>query len=163
MKTFYAVCLIGFLPVLALAQTTQMAPDTSSTAKPPPFEPVLAKDHQGLARIGVIIQFDKTTGTPWISALIRGGPAEDFGFHVGDQIIKIDKNYTNTLSKDEVSLALHGEPGTAVELTIMRDDDPHYIIRSLSRRILPPGAQEMVNPPMSGVAQPNGQLRAFNN
>jgi C-terminal processing protease CtpA/Prc len=122
----------------------------------------LEKNHQGPGRIGVRIEFDKATGIPYIASLIRGGPAEDFGFRVGDKLIKIDKNYTTTLTQEQVSLALHGQPGTGVELTIQRDDDPHYIIRSLERRVLPPGAQEMVNPPMSGVAQPNGVNRDYN-
>jgi len=72
---------------------------------------------------------------------------------VGDVIIKIDKNYTNTLSQDEVSLALHGRPGTGVELTIQRDDNPKLIVRAVERRILPAGAEDMVAPPMSEVAK----------
>jgi len=151
MKLFLAACLTGFLPALALAQAT---PPPDATVKAPPFEPIVAKDHAGPGRIGVRLSYDKATGLPQISALTRGGPAADFGFRVGDVIIKIGKNYTNTLSQDEISLALHGEPGTAVELTIQRDDDPHYIIRSLSRRVLSSDAEDMVNPPMSGVAKP---------
>jgi C-terminal processing protease CtpA/Prc len=158
MKTLRAACLVGFLPVLALAQT---APTANTPTGGQPFEPVLASQHQGPGRIGARIEYDKFTGLPYIAALIRGGPAEDFGFRVGDFIIKIDKNFTNTLTPDQVSLALHGEPGTGVQLTIQRDDDPKLIIRSLERRVLPPGAEDMVNPPMSAVAQPNGLDRPW--
>ena len=81
--------------------------------------------------------FDKATGLPRIIALTRGGPAADFGLRAGDVIIRIDKNYTSTLTQEEVSLALHGQPGTGLlSLTIMRDDDPRYIIRAVERRIL---------------------------
>ena len=149
MKTFHAACLIGFLPALALAQSA-LPPDTSTQKQP--FEPVLAANHQGPGRIGVRLDYDKATGLPHIAALTRGGPAEDFGFRVGDVIIKIDKNYTTTLTQDEISLALHGQPGTGVQLVIQRDDDPHLIVRSLYRQVLPPDAQDMVNPPMSAVA-----------
>ena len=68
-------------------------------------------------------------------------------------IIRIDKNYTNTLTQDEISLALHGEPGTGVELTIQRDDDPHYIIRAVARRILRADQEDIAQPPRSEVGE----------
>ena len=68
-------------------------------------------------------------------------------------IIRIDKNYTDTLSQEEVSLALHGEPGTGVELTIQRDDDPHFIIRAVERRILRADQEDIAQPPRSEVGE----------
>ena len=149
MKLLLTACLTGFLPALALAQATT----TDATTKPAPFQPVVAKEHQGLGRIGVRLAFDKISGLPRIIALTRGGPAADFGFRAGDVIIRIDKNYTNTLTQEEVSLALHGEPGTGVELTIMRDDDPHYIIRAVERRILHAHQEDIAQPPRSEVGE----------
>jgi C-terminal processing protease CtpA/Prc len=153
MKFLHAVCLLVCIPALARAQATP-PPDASTKAKP--IEPIVAKDHAGAGRIGVRLVFDKATGQPYIAAITRGGPAADFGFRVGDLIIKIDKNYTTTLTEDEARLALHGDPGSAVELTVQRDDNPKLIIRSLERRIPPPNAdgEDMVNPPMSEVAKP---------
>ena len=150
MKLLLTACLTGLLPVVALAQAT---PTPDAPAKLPPFQPVLAKDHQGLGRIGVRLVYDKVTGLPHIAALVRGGPAADFGFRAGDVIIRIDKNYTTSLTQDEVSLALHGEPGTGVELTIQRDDDPHYIIRAVSRRILRADQEDIAQPPRSEVGE----------
>ena len=150
MKTILAACLIGLLPTLAFAQTLAPADDSS---KPKPFQPVLPRQHSGLGRIGVRLAFDKDTGLPSIAGLTKGGPAVDFGLRVGDVIIKIDKNKTTTLSEDEVHLALRGQPGTGVELTIMRDDDPKFLVRAVERRILSDDAEEMINPPMSGVAK----------
>jgi len=150
MKLLLAACLTGLLPSLALAQATT-TPD--ATSKPAPFQPLVAKEHQGLGRIGVRLAFDKASGLPRIVALTRGGPAADFGFRAGDVIIRIDKNYTNTLTQEEVSLALHGEPGTGVELTIMRDDDPHYIIRAVSRRIIYADQEDFAQPPRSEVGE----------
>ena len=154
MKSLVAACVISFLPALAFAQPAPSvaAPDASS--KPQPFEPIVAKEHSGLGRIGVRLDFDKTTGLPKIAALTRGGPAADFGFRVGDVIIKIGKNYTYTLTEDEVRLALHGDPGTGVELTVQRDDDPHFIVCAVARRIIPGDQEEMTQPPMSEVANP---------
>ncbi len=146
MKTLLAAGLIGLLPTAALAQT-------DADTKPPLFQPVLPKDHQGLGRIGVRVEFQKGTGLPQIVALIRGGPAADYGLRAGDVIIRIDKNFTNTMSPDEVKLALRGQPGTGVELTIERDDDPHYIIRAVERRILYADQEEIAQPPRSEVGE----------
>jgi C-terminal processing protease CtpA/Prc len=150
MKLFLVVCLTGIVPAAALAQATP-PPDTAT--KSAPFQPLVAKEHQGLGRVGVRLVFDKQTGLPHISQLTRGGPAADYGLRAGDVIIRIDKNYTATLSQDEVSLALHGEPGTGVELTIQRDDDPHYIIRSVERRILRADQEDIAQPPRSEVGE----------
>jgi C-terminal processing protease CtpA/Prc len=150
MKMFLVACYTGLLPALACAQTTP-PPDSSTNAAP--FEPVLTKDHLGLGRIGVRLAFDKDTGLPHISALTRGGPAADYGFRAGDVIIRIDKNYTKDLTQEEISLALHGEPGTGVELTIQRDDDPHYIIRAVERRILRADQEDIAQPPRSEVGE----------
>jgi C-terminal processing protease CtpA/Prc len=150
MKLFLAACLTGLLPSIVLAQAT---PPPDATSKPTPFQPLVAKEHQGLGRIGVRLVFDKVTGLPSISALTRGGPAADYGLRAGDVIIRIDKNYTTTLSQEEVSLALHGEPGTGVELTIQRDDDPHYIIRAVERRIIRDDQEFIAQPPRSEVGE----------
>lgn len=150
MKLFLAACLAAVLPSVAFAQAT---PPVDSTSKPPPFRPLVAKEHEGLGRIGVRLSFDKVTGLPKIIALTRGGPAADYGFRAGDVIIRIDKNYTTTLTPEEVSLALHGQPGTGVELTIQRDDDPHYIIRAVERRILRADQEEIAQPPRSAVGE----------
>ncbi len=150
MKPLLALCLSTLLPAAALAQST---PPPDSTTKPAPFQPLVAKEHQGMGRIGVRLAFDKTSGLPKIVALTRGGPAADFGFRAGDVILRIDKNYTNTLTQEEVSLALHGEPGTGVELTIQRDDDPRLIIRAVERRILKPDQEDIAQPPRSEVGE----------
>jgi len=150
MKLILAACLTTFLPALALAQAT---PPADATAKPGPFRPLVAKEHEGLGRIGVRLTFDKVTGLPTITALTRGGPAADYGLRAGDVIIRIDKNYCTTLSQEEISLALHGQPGTGVELTIQRDDDPHYIIRAVERRILHADQEDIAQPPRSEVGE----------
>jgi C-terminal processing protease CtpA/Prc len=148
MKLLLTACFTGLLSASALAQATFDTP-----AKNPPFQPIVPAEHQGLGRIGVRLEYDKLTGLPHISALTRGGPAADFGFRAGDVIIRIDKNYTATLTPEEVSLALHGEPGTGVELTIQRDDDPKYIIRAVERRILRADQEDIAQPPRSEVGE----------
>jgi carboxyl-terminal processing protease len=150
MKLLLTACLTVFLPALALAQTP---PTPDDTTKPPPFQPVLAKDHMGLGRVGIVVKYDPISKLPAIRALIRGGPAADYGLRAGDVIIRIDKNYTDTMTHDEIDLALHGEPGTGVELTILRDDDPHYIIRAVERRIIHADEEFIAQPPRSEVGE----------
>ena len=147
MKTLIALCLLALLPAFAPLQAQTDAPP-----KPKPVEPVLARDHNGLGRIGVRLAFSKDTGMPTIVGMTRGGPAADYGFCIGDVIIKIDKNYTNSLTPDEVRLALHGEPGTGVELTVQRGDDPHLIVHAAARRILTMDAEDIPLPPGSQIS-----------
>jgi C-terminal processing protease CtpA/Prc len=150
MKSLSTASLLALLPTLAFAQSA-VPPDAGT--KIAPFQPIIASQHQGLGRIGVRLEYDKVTGLPHIAALTRGGPAADFGLRAGDVIIRIDKNYTTTLTHDEISLALHGEPGTGVELTFQRDDDPHYIIRAVERRILRADQEDIAQPPRSEVGE----------
>ncbi len=138
MKNPLLFLLLASVPALVLAQST------TDKDKPRPVEPVLAQLHSGPGRIGVRLTFAKDTGLPTIVGLTRGGPASDAGFLIGDVIIKIDKNYTNSLSQDEVKLALHGDPGIGVELTVQRQDDPKLIVRAVDRRILTTEAEEVV-------------------
>jgi carboxyl-terminal processing protease len=146
MKLLLSVCLVGILPAVAFAQATDN--------KPAAFQPLVAKEHMGLGRLGVRLTYKKEDGgMPTISHLTRGGPAADFGLRAGDVIVRIDKNYTATLSQDEISLALHGEPGTGVELTVQRDDDPHYIIIAIERRILRADQEDIAQPPRSEVGE----------
>jgi C-terminal processing protease CtpA/Prc len=143
MKILAAACLLAALTFSAYAQIPGMM---EAPPKPKPVDPIIPSQHAGPGRIGVTLIFSKETGLPQIAALIRGGPAADFGFRVGDVIIKIDRNYTNTLTDEEVKLALHGDPGTGVELTVQRGDDPHLIIRAVERRVLPDNADNIPDP-----------------
>jgi C-terminal processing protease CtpA/Prc len=132
MKLHFISYLLAFLPTLALAQQGPM----DAPPKPTPITPILARDHAGFGRIGVRLVFAKDTGLPQIVSMTRGGPAADYGFQIGDVIIKIDRNFTNSLTQDEVRMALHGEPGTGLELTVQRGDDPRLVIHSVQRRVI---------------------------
>jgi S1-C subfamily serine protease len=137
-----AIASAFFLSTTAFGQPMGSTPPDES-AKPKPIQPVLARHHSGPGRIGVRLIFLKDSGLPQIAAMTRGGPAADYGFCIGDVIIKIDKNYTNSLTQEEVKLALHGEPGTGVELTVQRGDDPKLIVKAIERRILTADAEDI--------------------
>jgi len=152
--------LLAFVLVSATLVARAQVPTTpppDDRDKPKPFAPVLAGQHAGDGRIGVRLVFAKD-GTCVIGGLVRGGPAYDVGFRVGDVVVKIDKNYVNTLSPDDARLALHGQPGTGVELTVMRDDNPRYIVRAAERRVLPDDVEEMAQPPVSETAPSPGPI-----
>jgi C-terminal processing protease CtpA/Prc len=151
MKFLLVALLIGFSTLGVVAQST-MPPDEKT--KPKPIEPIDPKTHQGAGRIGVRLVFAKD-GTCTIGGLVRGGPAADVGFRVGDVIIKIDKNYVDSLTQDEARLALHGRPGTGVELTVQRGDNPRFIVRAAERCVLNDNAEEMAQPPVA-EERPNG-------
>jgi C-terminal processing protease CtpA/Prc len=150
MKFLVIAAVLASATLVARAQVpTTPPPDDKS--KPKAFAPIVASQHAGEGRIGVRLVFNKD-GSCIIGGLVRGGPAFDVGFRVGDQVIKIDKNFVNSLSADDARLALHGQPGTGVELTVMRDDNPRFIVRAAERRVLPDDVEEMTQPPVSSVA-----------
>jgi len=151
MKFLLIALFVSFSTLGVMAQAT---PPPDDKDKPKPFEPINPRAHEGAGRIGVRLVFAKD-GTCTIGGLIRGGPAADVGFRVGDTVIKIDKNYVSTLSEDDARLALHGRPGTGVELTVQRDDNPRFIVRAAERRVLPGDMEEMAQPPVS-EARPTG-------
>ena len=149
---FLLVALLAGLSTLGVMAQSATPPDEK--AKPKPFEPINPRAHEGAGRIGVRLVFSKD-GTCVIGGLVRGGPAADVGFRVGDTIIKIGKNYVNSLTQDEARLALHGRPGVGVELTVQRGDNPRFIVRAVERRILSSDAEEMTQPPVA-EERPNG-------
>jgi len=155
MKFLLLALLAGFTSTGAMAQATTPPPDEKN--KPKPFAPVVASEHQGPGRIGVRLVFEKD-GTCIIGGLIRGGPAADAGFRVGDVILKIDKNEVASLSQDEARLALHGRPGTGVELTVQRGDNPLYIVRAVERRIISGDMEEMAQPPVAEERPTNAPI-----
>lgn len=58
-----------------------------------------------------------------VVAPIEGTPAYRLGISAGDYIIKIGDKSTEKMTLDEVLKQLRGEPGTKVNITILRGDD----------------------------------------
>jgi len=156
MKFLVIAAVLVSATLVARAQVPTTPPPDDKN-KPKPFNPIVASQHAGDGRIGVRLVFNKD-GSCVIGGLVRGGPAYDVGFRVGDTIVKIDKNFVDTLSADDARVALHGQPGTGVELTVMRDDNPRFIVRAAERRVLPDDVEEMTQPPVSSVAPQPGPI-----
>ena len=97
--------------------------------------------------IGVEI-FRQPDGTLRVIAPIDDTPAKRAGVKAGDLIVEIDGKRL-TAGDDDESAPLRGEPGTSVELTIVRDgvDEPVHLtverqtirIASVRSRMLEPG------------------------
>ena len=58
-----------------------------------------------------------------VVAPIEGTPAYRLGISAGDYIIKIGEKSTENMTLDEVLKQLRGEPGTKVNITILRGED----------------------------------------
>lgn len=57
-----------------------------------------------------------------VIAPIKGTPAYNAGIKAGDKILKVDETLTNTLNTEEAIKLIRGKKGTAVKLTLLRDE-----------------------------------------
>lgn len=71
--------------------------------------------------IGIYMQADKEEDAITIISPIQDSPAEKAGLLPGDKIIKVNGKDYKAKDLNEVSSIIKGEPGTEVELTILRD------------------------------------------
>lgn len=61
-------------------------------------------------------------GSEWVSIItaMEGTPGDRAGLRGGDKIIKIDGKATQSMSMEEVLKGLRGDPGTEVDLTVLK-------------------------------------------
>lgn len=67
---------------------------------------------------------------------LKGTPAEKSGIKAKDRIIKIDGVSTLTMSLDKAVSLMHGEPGTIVKLTLIRESERREIELVITRAII---------------------------
>lgn len=70
---------------------------------------------------GVGVELVVRDGKLTVLSPLDGSPAEKVGLKPKDVIIEIDGKSTNEMTFDEAVFAIRGEPGTKVNLTIMRE------------------------------------------
>lgn len=71
---------------------------------------------------GIGISIHKPGQNEWVSIItaMEGTPADKTGLRGGDKIIKIDGKATQSMSMEEVLKGLRGDPGTGVDLTVLK-------------------------------------------
>lgn len=71
---------------------------------------------------GIGISIHKPGQTEWVSIItaMEGTPGDRAGLRGGDKIIKIDGKATQTMSMEEVLKGLRGDPGSEVDLTVLK-------------------------------------------
>ncbi|HCK99882.1 MAG TPA: S41 family peptidase, partial [Candidatus Marinimicrobia bacterium] len=71
---------------------------------------------------GIGIEFDVLDGYITVIAPVAGAPAEKAGIEVGDKIVKIEGESAYKIKREDVSKKLRGPKGSAVTVTIRRQD-----------------------------------------
>ncbi len=71
-----------------------------------------------------------------VVAPLKGTPAERAGIKANDRIVKIDGTSTMNMSLDKAVSMMHGDPGTIVKLTILRESERREIELTITRAII---------------------------
>jgi carboxyl-terminal processing protease len=71
-----------------------------------------------------------------VVAPLKGTPAERAGIKANDRIVKIDGTSTVNMSLDKAVSMMHGDPGTIVKLTILRESEHREIELTITRAII---------------------------
>lgn len=71
--------------------------------------------------IGITIQLQEKTGVLEIIEVIEGGPAQQAGVQVHDQLVQVEGQQCAELGLDGTKTLVRGEAGTDVHVTVLRD------------------------------------------
>lgn len=92
----------------------------SSYLTPTAFEDLSTRLGGSYGGVGIYIQ--QVEGYVTVTAPIEGSPADRAGLQPGDRIIKVDGVDVVDTPLEQVVSMIKGEPGTEVELTVLRGD-----------------------------------------
>lgn len=106
----------------------------SSYLKPDEFEEVQSGTRGEFGGLG--IEVGREDGFVKVIAPIDDTPAERAGLQPGDLIIRVDGQSTKGMELNEAVRLMRGEPGTEIELTIMRDEDDGPFTVTLERAVI---------------------------
>ncbi|HPC99217.1 MAG TPA: S41 family peptidase [Bacteroidales bacterium] len=73
-----------------------------------------------------------------VTEVYKGFPADAAGVKVGDLIVKVDGKPLKGFTVDKVSENLKGDPGTAISVTVLRNDREFEFSMKRERIVLPP-------------------------
>lgn len=85
---------------------------------------------------GIGIEVGMQEGQLTVIAPIDDTPAAEAGLQARDTILRIDDEPTDRLSLEEAVTLMRGEPGTEIELTILRDGESSPRTVTLTRKII---------------------------
>ncbi len=84
---------------------------------------------------GVGIEFDASGEFLRVVQPIEGGPAEEAGIKIGDEVVAVDGKDAKNIGLEKSLRIIRGEPGTKIELTIRRPSEGGKLYRvPLTRR-----------------------------
>lgn len=85
---------------------------------------------------GIGIRIGIREGVLTVISPLDGTPADEKGLEPGDKIVKIGDEVTRGFSLDEAVKLLRGEPGTEIELTILRESTQEVLEVTIERAII---------------------------
>ena len=85
---------------------------------------------------GLGVEISIRNGVLTVVTPIEDTPAYEVGVEAGDQIIRIEKASTKTMTLQEVVKRLRGKPGTKVTITVRREGESKPLEFTITRRII---------------------------
>jgi carboxyl-terminal processing protease len=114
-----------------------------------PSEYKIYKEHPGNAQVGIIVS--KRYGYGTIVSVLPGSPAAQEHLADGDIIEAIEGHSTRELSLAVIRLMLDGQPGTSVNISVVRPTKPDPLKVTMTRAVLAP-------PPLGEQQYDNGSV-----
>lgn len=85
---------------------------------------------------GLGIEITQRSGVLTVVSPIEDTPAFRAGVRSGDQIVKIDKDFTKDMTLMEAVKLMRGPEGTKIKLTLRREGQPDWITLTLKREVI---------------------------
>lgn len=109
--------------------------DPHSAYLPPDLYKELQVDTRGSFG-GLGIEITQRNGVLTVVSPIEDTPAFRAGVRSGDQIIKIDNEFTKDMTLVEAVKLMRGAEGTKIKLTLRRENEPDWINMTLRREVI---------------------------
>lgn len=110
--------------------------DPHSTFMPPEaFESLQSETRGDFGGIGIVIT--KENGQLTVVSPIEGTPAYKAGIQANDVIVQVEGESTQDMMLWEAVKQMRGEPGTELQITVVREGEPEPLEFTLVRAVIP--------------------------